>query len=202
VSPFKCHNFFSVQVFIQYYAFQSPPLLSIYLRVPLLWYPGLTPKRPQDYPFPFRFTILNCKETLLLAGTRLRILSWNQTSDLRLKLLLLLLLLHQKLPLSYTTAKEKEKSTKSLPIWGNICEDCSELPIYVRNFLRQKHTISSTIDQPVPLNFLEEEKNCSEVGCLIVWQNKCVLALEDIIGEIFSFARLCSCNVATGDIMQ
>ena len=133
----------------------SPPLnLST---SPSAVIPRTDPKTTPRLPFPSPF--YNPKlQGDLTTGTRLRILSWNQTSDLRIKLLLLLLLLHQKLPLSYTTAKEKEKSTKSLPIWGNICEDCSELPIYVRNFLRQKHTISSTIDQPVWLNFLEEEK--------------------------------------------
>ena len=145
---------------------------------------------PQITPTPPFFpTILNCKESTYY---------WHKAA----KTVLESNVRHkptttttQKLPLSYTTAKEKEKSTKFLPIWGNICEDCSELPIYVKNFPQQKHTISSTIDQPVweRLTFLDEKKMLRSrmFGCLT---EICARSSWTIIGEIFSAARLCSCN--------
>ena len=191
--PFDCYNFFPFHFSIQL-AFQSPLLPSPPLNLstsPSAVIPRTDPRTTPRLPPtpPFFPTILNCKgsayywhkaaKTVLESNVRHKPTTTTT----------------QKLPLSYTTAKEKEKSTKFLPIWGNICEDCSELPIYVKNFPQQKHTISSTIDQPVweRLTFLDEKKMLRSrmFGCLT---EICARSSWTIIGEIFSAARLCSCN--------
>ena len=152
--------------------YPPPPPLNLSTSPPSAVIPRTDPRLPFS-PFPHNPKL----QGELTTGTRLRILSSNQTSDFLWLLPLLLLLIksyhcHTQLP------KKKRNQPNPFPFEGIFVKT-------VVNYLFMWKISHNKSTQFLPLQnsrFEKEEqltffgrKKCSEVGCLVLWQNMCGL---------------------------